>query len=163
MCCLRKMVMPVDMRQTPAMPMDMDVAREQRRIAAQRRIERIARWIRSLVMVMSMPAVSVIMLREPGLKRTRLAALFEYRDNIEFVRLGDLFDRLPVSSVICKKNLALSAGAQGLDPDGIGCNAGQTKPRRNACLVNGQHQLTEIGRDRLQFGSVISLVAIGLM
>ena len=31
---------------------------------------------------------------------------------------------------------ALPAGAQSLDPDGIGGNARQTKPRSNACLVN---------------------------
>ena len=88
MRCLRKMVMPVGMRHTPAMPVDMDVAREHGRIATQRRIKRIAGRIR--FMVMGMPAVDMIMLGEPGLKHMRLAAMFECHDNIEFVRLGDL-------------------------------------------------------------------------
>ena len=42
------------------MPMDMDVAGEQGRIAKQRRIEPIAGRIRSMVMVMGKPAVNVI-------------------------------------------------------------------------------------------------------
>ena len=88
-------------------------------------------------MVVGVPDVNVIVLREPGLKHMRLAAMFECHGNIEFVRLGDLFDRLPVSSMICKKkNLALPAGAQCLDPDGIGVETGHAKPRRDACLIN---------------------------
>src|SRR5215469_10301055 len=144
MCCLREMVMPVGMRRTPAMPMHMDVAREQGRIAPQRRIKRILGRIRSMVMVMGKPAVNMIMLGEPGLKHMCLAAMFECHDNIEFVRLGNLFDRLPVSSMICKKkNLTLPAGAQGLDPDGISLEAGHAKPRRNTCLVINDTATTE--------------------
>ena len=98
---------------------------------------KIAGRIRFIVMVMGMPAVNVIMLGEPGLKHMCLAAMFECHNNIEFVRLGDLFDRLPVSSMICKKkNLALPAGTQCLDPEGMDVAAGHAKPGRNTCLVN---------------------------
>ena len=137
MRCLRKMVMPVGMRHPPAVPMDMDVARENGCVGGQRRIKRIAGRIRFIVMVMGMPAVNVIMLGEPGLKHMSLAAMFECHNNIEFVRLGDLFDRLPVISMICKKkNLALPAGTQCLDPEGMDVAAGHAKPGRNTCLVN---------------------------
>jgi hypothetical protein len=71
--------MPVGMRHTPTMPMDMEVAREQGRIATQQRIKRIAGRIRS--MVMGMPAVNMIMLGEPSLKHMCLSAIFECHDN----------------------------------------------------------------------------------
>ena len=45
-------------RHTPTMPMDMDVAGEQGRIAKQRRIEPIAGRIRSMVMVMGKPVAA---------------------------------------------------------------------------------------------------------
>ena len=125
--------MPVGMRHTPAMPVAVDVAREQGRIAAQRRIERIAGRIRSMVMVVGVPDVNVIMLDELRLKNVRLATMFDRDDDVEFVRLGNLLDGFPVSPVICEeKDLALPAGAQCLDPDGVSGDAGRTEPRRNA-------------------------------
>jgi len=96
------------------MPMHMDMAREDGRVATQRRIERVMNRTRIVIMGMAIiviVAVSVIMLGEPGLKHMRRASMFERDDDLEFVRLGDLFDGLPVRPVICKeKKLALPSG-----------------------------------------------------
>lgn len=50
------------------------------------------------------------MLGELGLKNMRLAPMFERDDHIEFVRLRDVFDRLPVSPAICKEKISDTRG-----------------------------------------------------
>ena len=111
------MVVPVRMRRTPTVTMEMGVAREHGRIATQRRIERVMGRVPLVVVCVPMDkivivAVSIIMLGERGLKNMRSASMFQRNDDTEFVRLGYFFDGLPVRSVICKeKNLALPLGA----------------------------------------------------
>jgi hypothetical protein len=130
MGCFRQVVVPMRMRRTPTVPMDMDMTREDGRFATQRRIERIMSRVRPVVMGMPMAmivtiAVSMLMLGERGLKHMSSASMFERNDDPEFVRLRDLFDRLPVGPVIGeKKNLAPPSGTERLDPDGIGVNTG---------------------------------------
>jgi len=135
-CRFREMVVPVHMRRTTAVPMNMDVTRKHGCIAPERCIQRVVGRLGCVIMRMAMVvivAVNVIMLDELRLKNVRLATMFDRDDDVEFVRLGNLLDGFPVSPVICEeKDLALPAGAQCLDPDGVSGDAGRTEPRRNA-------------------------------
>jgi len=153
----REMVVPVRMRRPTAVPMDMDVAREHGRLASERRVERVVGRLGSVIMGKAMiviVAVNVIMFGELDLKSVRLATTFDRDDDVEFVRLGNLLDRFPVSPVIGEeKDLAFPPGAPCFDPDSVSGDAGHAEPRRNTRLINRQDQLT-VRRNPLRFRPV---------
>ena len=154
-CCFREMVVPVRMCHPTAVPMYMDVPREHGCFASERRIELVVGRVQSVIMRMAIVvAVNVIMLGELRLKNLRLATVFDPDDDVEFVRLGNLLDRFPVSPVIGEeKDLAFPPGAPCFDPDSVSGDAGHAEPRRNTRLINRQDQLT-VRRNPLRFRPV---------
>src|ERR1700688_762082 len=129
--------------------------REDSRLAAEGRIERVVLRRRFVLVFMPMivvvRAMGMIVLGELRLVAVHPAAAIDDDRDCKLVGLRNLLDRFPIGAVIREQESStLVSIPPGLNRDGVGAYAGQPKARRDAGLEDRQFEVAFLRGNALQ-------------